>query len=405
MNFFKNISIFRHRLTRFNQEQPLGKLSLIIVILLDIFLLSVVFVGLSAHTKQLSSIYEYFPYECRQVLIEQRWSSANQLDKLQDIVLTDYNQYLRRDSFFDDYKLGKMHPECREYFQSVKAIAEDDKIKNMFIDRQNLQRKLTDWRSRHNISKDVYDTQLLEKIADAKTSPGTSTTASMRQAGQEYEKINTQIQELSESINSQPPIKEFFEKFGSSNSSKRDILISDIKKYEVFYAFKELCWQFLFLLPIFAAALFWHIRSVNKNCPTQTLFSAHLLTIASIPIIFKVIKLVIDLIPNTFFRALFKILQKLHIIALWHYFLIVIGLSVAILIVYLIQKKFFNKQRIYEKRLIAGRCCFCGKKLPSQSPCCPFCGQSQLRQCPSCHSDTFVGGSHCVSCGKSDFNG
>jgi len=400
MNFIKGALDFKNRLIRFTEDEPLGKLSLVIVILLDMFLLSVVFVGLESHTSQLSSVNEYFPWECRQVLIENRWSNANKLDRLQVIVLNDYNNYLRRDSFFDENKLGRMHPDCKEYFQSIKSIAENQSIKNMFINRQNLQRKFSDWRKEHKIGKDVYDTQLLEKIADNKSQPGTSVAGSMRRISKEYEKINAEIVAISSTISNQQLVKDFFEQFGPSSSSKRDKLISDLKRYEVFYAFKEFCWQFLFLLPIFAGALFWYVRSTNKKFATQTLFSAHLLTIASIPILFKIVELVLDLIPNTFFRALFELLEKLHIMALWHYLLIVVSLLVAILLVYLIQKKFFNKQRIYEKRLIAGKCCLCGKKLPPESGHCPFCGKNQMRQCSHCQSDTFLGGSCCVNCGK-----
>ena len=400
MNFIKSALAFKGRLTQFNEEEPLGKLSLVIVILLDIFLLWVVCFGLDTHTSQLSSVHEYFPRECRQSLIEDRWSNANKLDRLQNIVLNDYNNYLRRDSFLDEDRLDKMHPDCKRYFQGIKAVAENQDTKNIFIERQSLQRKRSDWRARHNISKDVYDTQLLEKIADSKSRPGESVAESMRGGSREYEKINAEIVAITSAISNQQLVKDFFEQFDPLNSSKRDKLISDLKKYKVFYAFKEICWQFLFLLPIFAAALFWHIRSTNKKFATQTLFSAHLLIIASIPILFKIAELVLDLIPNTFFRALFELLEKLHIIALWHYLLIVVSLLIAILLVYLIQKKFFNKQRVYEKRLIAGKCCLCGKRLPSGSSRCPFCGKNQMRQCPHCQSDTFLGGGCCINCGK-----
>ena len=39
MKLVKGLSDFKNKLTRFNSAQPLGKLSLVIVILLDIFLL------------------------------------------------------------------------------------------------------------------------------------------------------------------------------------------------------------------------------------------------------------------------------------------------------------------------------------------------------------------------------
>jgi len=400
MNFIKRTLAFKNSLTRFNEEEPLSKLSLIIVILLDIFLLSVVFYGLEAHTSQLRTDQEYFPWECRQVLIEDQWSDANKLDRLQNIVLNDYNNYLRLDSFFDEDKISKMHPDCREYFQSVKKIAKNQKIKNMFISRQSLQLKLSAWRKEHKTGKDVYDTQLLEKIADNNSKPGESVTGSMQGISREYERINAELAALSSTISKQQLVKDFFEKFGPSNSSKREDLISDLKHYKLSYAFREFFWQLLFLLPIFGAALLWYIRSTNKKFATQTLFSSHLLTIASIPILLKIVELVLDLIPNTFFRVLFDLLENLHIIALWHYFLILISLLVAILLVYFIQRKFFNKQRIYEKRLMAGKCCFCGKKLPAENRHCPFCGKNQMRQCSHCKSDTFVGGTFCVNCGQ-----
>jgi hypothetical protein len=400
MKLVKGLSDFKNKLTRFNSAQPLGKLSLVIVILLDIFLLWVVFAGLDKHTNQLTSINEYFPFQCRQALIEERWSNANKLDRLQDIVLTDYNNYLHTESFFDKDRLNKMHPACKQYFQAVKAIAEDQNAIKLFIERQRLQRKLSDWRTQHNLNKGVYDTQLLENIADKDSAPARSLALAMKGVSAQYEKLYNELLETNSKILKTPVVEEFLKKFDPQGTANREKLISDIKQYEIVYAFKEISWQLLFLLPIFAGALIWHVKSTNKRYPTQTLFSAHLLTIASIPIVIKIIELVLDLIPNKFFRTLFKILERLHIIALWHYLLIILALATAILFVYVIQKKFFNKKRVFEKRLIAGKCWSCGKKLPHQIKHCPFCGQSQTKKCPHCGCETFYGGTHCANCGK-----
>jgi len=90
--FKKRISLFKRRLTTVGEAEPLNKLSLAVIILLDIFILSIIFAGLKDHTDQLTSHSEYMPYEARQVFIEQTWSPATRMTKLQEFVLTDRKQ-------------------------------------------------------------------------------------------------------------------------------------------------------------------------------------------------------------------------------------------------------------------------------------------------------------------------
>ena len=159
-------------------------------------------------------------------------------------------------------------------------------------------------------------------------------------------------------------------------------------------------WQLLFMLPLFFIFFFWHSRNVKRNNKIQLLISSHLLVVASIPIVLKIINLVLELIPKHFFKEVFKILEQFHIIALWHYVVILVSIFAVILFIYLIQKKFFNKKRLYQKRLMKGSCYLCGKVLPQKSEICPFCGTNQLRKCPNCNADTYVAGEYCVNCGK-----
>lgn len=401
MGVFNKIGIFKNRLTKFKDDEPLTKLALTIVIILDIFILAVVFGGLSAHTSQLTSPSEYFPYNCRDIFIKNQWSQVNKLDKLQGLVLSDYNNYsYRYDSAFDKSKMEKMQPNCRKFYEEVSKIYKNPGLKRLFIKRQNLIKKRNQLMQRHEKDKGVYDTLLLENIAENNNDSLDSVSSGMKTISRKIETKSLAISGINKQINEDATVNNLWSLTQIGNSDFRQKMVDDLNKYELIYLFKELVWQLLFMLPLFAIFCVWHAKSIKKNNSIQTLISSHLLIIALIPIVLKIIKVVLELIPFHFFKELFKLLELLHIIALWHYIVIFIAIGVAMLFVYLIQKKLFSKKRLHEKRLMKGECFFCGKVLPRKVNTCPFCGTNQFEKCGNCNSDTFVGGEHCINCGK-----
>ncbi|RKX41426.1 MAG: hypothetical protein DRP64_11330, partial [Verrucomicrobia bacterium] len=90
---------FRSRLITMGNEEPLNKLSLATIILLDIFILTVLFQGLEDHTQQLTSPREYMPHTVRQVFIDQTWTPSTRIAKLQELILSDRNNYSFYPSF------------------------------------------------------------------------------------------------------------------------------------------------------------------------------------------------------------------------------------------------------------------------------------------------------------------
>jgi hypothetical protein len=121
--------------------------------------------------------------------------------------------------------------------------------------------------------------------------------------------------------------------------------------------------------------------------------------VTAIPIFFKILEVVLELSPRHFFKKFFEILTRLHIIAVWHYILIFGAVLAALLIIYIIQKKIFNRRRLQLKRLAKGQCHHCGKKLPMGADTCPFCGAAQNAECGACHERTFIAGDFCTRCG------
>ncbi|MFC1765067.1 hypothetical protein ACFL6U_23725 [Planctomycetota bacterium] len=399
---FKRITGFKNKLTRLSEQEPITKLALAVIILLDIFILSIIFGGLEDHTDQLTSPTEYFPHHCRQVFIRKDWTEANKIAKLQQLVLTDYNNYsYRHDSPFEKPKIAKMHPLCKEFYEKIRLIAENGTLKALFIERQQAAKKKDQLIKQYDKEHEVYDTKLLENIAGKDNGELSSMTNSMKAKGREIDRLNAQITDLNEKINGYVLVKHFWDLARPGDITRRENLIRDLNRFEKIYLFRELLWQLLFLLPLLAIFSVWHAKSIKKARNIQGLISAHLIVVASIPIVFKIVDVVLELIPYHFFKDLFELLERLHIIALWHYFVIILAIGVGLFFVFIIQKKIFSKERLYQKRLSKGGCYSCGKTLPEmKAAACPFCGTKQLRKCAGCDTETHFSGKFCTNCGQ-----
>ncbi len=393
--------IFRKRLTTLGNAEPLNKLSLTTIIILDIFILTVLFQGLTDHTQQLTTPSEYMPYTVRQVFIEQTWTPSSQIEKLQELVLSDRNNYsYRYDSIFEFEKTKNMHPLCRDFYRRVKLISEDQELHGLFVDRQRTIKDRKDMASIFDKAKKLYDTRLLETLAEKKHSTsGTSSISSQaKSAAAQIESLTAKIAVTEKKINAHPGVHKLWTIISAENQN-RQLVVNDFRKFERSYPLKELGWQLLFILPIFFIFYAWSTRSIKKDNRIQTLLSSHLLVIASLPLILKLTEVVLDLIPNHFFKNLFKVLHALHLIAIWHYIVILGAIILGLALVYFIQKKVFNPQKVRQKRLMKGDCIVCNKKLPPHISACPFCGTKQLENCKNCHMETPLGGPYCIHCG------
>ncbi len=396
------LNLFKDRLTKINDEEPLSKLSLFVIIALDIFILTIVFQGLDDHTHQLTSPKEYVTYECRQALIKKNWTDEDRISKLQPLVLIDHGDYAyRRDSLFSRNNIEQMHPISRDFYKKIEIISKNKVLIRLFKNRAEQLRGKTNFTEKFKKSKDVYDTSLLENLAAERTDKLETISDAMKSKAQRIEAYNAQIKKIDKEINANLLIKDLWA-FISANH--KDTLLKDLKTFEFWYPFKELAWQFLFLLPLFIVFYIWNMGSVKKDNKLQALISTHLLVIAAIPILFKIIEVILDFIPHHFLDDLFDILEALNIIALWHYFVIVGSIGAALFTIYIIQKKIFNKRRLELKRLMKGACYNCGKKLPRDPAACPFCGKMQYKKCASCNNEMFIVGAYCNSCGEKRLN-
>lgn len=399
-NFFRSVkgklSGMRTSLTRINEKEPLSKLSLIVIIFLDIFILSTLFSGLEEHTDQLTSPDEYIPAICRDMVIQDNGEKAEKLNRLANTAL----QYHRNP--IEEQRRRELHPICMRFRETIEPVIKNSEIMHLFEMRERLSQKYTTTENELNQLKSSYDTYLLEKISGEAKQEKPNISAIKLNLTQKREQLNRilgQINSVESRINSNTEIVGILDDIEKLKSDNREELKSDIKNLNFWFPVKRLLMQLIFLLPLFLLFYFWYSRSIRRGLGLQTLISSHLLVITFIPIFFKIFEAIYDIIPKKLLKAFWELLVSLKLVALWHYLIIIISIGVAILCIYNIQKKLFSREKLIEKRITKGCCLHCGKKIPPSAQACPFCGFKQYRNCSNCGRETFIYGRFCKECG------
>lgn len=78
----------------------------------------------------------------------------------------------------------------------------------------------------------------------------------------------------------------------------------------------------------------------------------------------------------------------------------VIGAGVFIAAIYIVQRKYFTKERVIKSRLEKGKCFSCGAGIKSGSIFCSGCGIQVGRNCLSCDAAIKIMDKYCFGCGK-----
>lgn len=402
MKSFKDTFIScKSRLLCISEKEPLSKMSLIVIIALDIFVVNMIFAGLNDHTALLTSKFEYMPRVCRQAIIENSWIGERQTDKIQTLILAPGTSY-RYDAIdqLDPEEVKKTHPACQKLLSSIRTVKEDKTILNIFRQRKIAQQNKAQLTRNFNESKAVYDTSLLENIAEnSKESSITTISEISKELSQQINALSRDLASYNNSIIGNGSVAQFSQDLIEIQGKKIEIF-RELKRYDFWYPIKELAWQFLFLLPLCGLFYLWNSISIKKESSLQVLISSHLLVVSFIPILFKILQLVLDVIPHRLLESVFDLLVSLKIIALWHYILIFLAILLTLVAIYVIQKKIFSWEKIVEKRLLKGGCYACGKKLPQHVESCPFCGTEQKKPCPHCKKKTYIAGKFCIHCGQ-----
>ncbi|MDH4241528.1 MAG: hypothetical protein OEW48_18365 [Phycisphaerae bacterium] len=353
-----------NRLTRITENEPLSSLSIVLVVLLDLFVLVNLFTGLSDQTKQLTSPDEYIPGTCREIIIDKNWVREKRIPELSDLILQDQRNYWE---IVPDKK--DKHPVCKDLYATIKGMKGNKVLIGYFDERDKLVKRYNSY--------DSYQKQI----------------------NPEVDKILANIKDIDEKIDALDEVKGFWVTI-ENKGVLSETLTSDLRKINFTYPIKRLGIRILFLLPVIIVLFLWNTASIRKNRYLQTFISSHLLIVSFIPAFFEICQAVFDIIPRKLFKKVIEFLETWNLIAIWYYVLMIVAILLSLFLIFLLQKKVFTKERLMRRRLEKKKCVDCGRPLPYHVHYCPLCGGSQNVTCENCRQETLQGAPFCIHCGK-----
>lgn len=404
--FFKQAILgFKNNLTKIGSKEPLNFFSIVLILGLDLFVLVNIFQGLDAQTAQLTAPWEKIPYECENLLEvnspqEQKTLVAEMLSKYENYYQN--NEYKYREEFINEANQAKIDPLCRMVFDAANTVRANAKLQEQHSQVQKIQSESDQFQNQIEKYTTDYDTMLQEQQAgqlpENSILTGNTTDVKIR-----IEDLNNQIntnklriENIEKSIFESNDVQSFI----SIAKQNKQLILDQKKSLEFWHSLKVTGVEFVFLLPLLFFFIYLYRRSLSKNNELMIFIMSHLLVVVSIPVVFEVIHLLMEVLPLHILADFIALLKALNIAIIWNYLLILIGIGIVVVLIYIVQKKLFSRQRLGLKRIAQKRCQTCGVKLSTEAKFCYHCGENQLALCQFCQKPTYKSGLYCIHCGK-----
>ncbi|GAX36212.1 zinc ribbon domain-containing protein [Nodularia sp. NIES-3585] len=384
-------------------NQPLNKVSLVVLIVIDIFILVNVFTGLNDISRWYISPLQAYPCYSQW----QNYRSQTTTDKDYEIVRSSLFNLINQTTQEQIYQqaeerhLGKVSQTCLQYanYQDQINIPQNQQIT------QNIEQKqaqVSQFEQSNNNIRAQYDSTLLEKIAGQSREQSINVVGAEKakqELDQNNRRISTRKQEIS-NLKTQlvtKPESVSFLAFLQEDSNFNQVE-ANYQQASFWYPSIQLAFQFLFLVPLILVALLVHNFAQRREYGLISLISWHLLVIFFLPLILKIFEF---LQFGVLFRFIFDILSTIlgGLLFLVSYVYILLIPVVGFGIIQLFQKVILNTKAQAVRRVQDSRCINCAKKIRQHDTYCPHCGYYQYIECPNCHNLTYKYLSHCHHCG------
>ena len=297
-------------------------------------------------------------------------------------------------------------PICANITDLIKQINITPTLIELLDERIILNEKLNINRNSISSLTQNYDTKLLEKIANVDGSttltPGTveSTKSNLEMLNNQKRLLESELAINSTNIIADQHIQSIAKLIKSDGPS----VLLKYRQLSFWYPIKVFGVQSLFLIPLLILVSLWSSVALRRGRTYQVLVASHVLVVLLIFVVLKIMELIYNLIPRSFFVKLFAWLENLHIIGLWYYFLVILAIGTTLGVIYLIQRRVkraaqLRASQIGAQRAERGNCWSCGAHLPLGATHCIRCGEAQESACHSCGKMTSRVGENCKNCG------
>jgi hypothetical protein len=395
------------RKTRTINNAPLNRVSLIVIVLVDLFIIGNVFLGLDAISNWHLSPSEVVPCRSEWVAYREDKGADRDYPALQRAIAERSQYNGATGGIADRYRasqrdrLGAVSPICLD------SAALQDSLSSPAV--QTLKTrisageiKISKLKQSSQTINDKYDSTLFEKMAGqnpANSINGVTADkakATLMENDRQLAELNSKLKADRAELVAQPVSQAYLARL--KDNGKFEQLDQAYKTANFWYPSIRLGLQGLFLLPLMAIALGIHNLALAKGYGLVALMAWHLLCIFFIPLIFKIFEF---LQFGFFFKSIFDFVISIvgNLVFLLNYISILSIPVIGFAIIKLVQSVILNPKSQATRRVQKNQCLNCAKTLQPGDTHCPHCGYHQQVECPSCHGMTYKHMPHCRHCG------
>jgi len=419
----RSVRRFSNKSRKINHE-PINKVSLVVIILVDLFILFNVFAGLDDISRWPISPSQAYP--CRAEWQNHRQSTDEDKDYiiLSQALATapDYGAYNSRVSVppiepaseqpvsvieRQNYRetsaqhLGEVADVCFQYKQAESEVYSPDS--EQIAKRINdVQAEINSFKRQNQTIRQQYDSTLLEEIAGQPREQSiNSVEASQARAEIEQNEAaiaqrETTLSNLKAELINKPESQAFLTLL--ADDTQFAAIETGYIRASFWYPSIQLLFQGLFLFPLIVLASAIHRYAQRKDYGYVALISWHLLVIFWIPLIWKLFEF---LQVGFLFEWLLNVVEVLFggLRFLLNYLYILVVPLIGFSLIKFFQKVVFNTRLQAANRVQKMRCVRCAKAIRKHDIHCPHCGYAQYHECQTCHNLTYRHLPHCKHCG------
>ena len=395
-NFYKNNFTY-------SGKEKLSKLTILFIILLNIFVFITIGLGIDFQIKVLNNPNTSFSSQCRNILNSKS--------------LNDYNNYIfmsgTYNSKYQSIKNLEIDERCTTLIDTkLDAVKKEHDIKVLRQNERILNNKQNKINNELSYLRENYNTVLFEKMSaqesDKSIIKDDISSENIKEKYNSYleenEKLKKEKQNIRKEFTDSKSVKELN---AFVNINKKQIL-DDYKTQSKSYALKKELITLIFLLPLFLLSFYIMKRYLKNEKYTLYVMFKNIVVVILIPIVISVLTLIYMLLPKVFLEKVLKFFYEIEVPFVVYYFAIAFFVFVFGYLIVKIQKRFRENQKKLEENSISNTesynksiCFKCSNKVDYLNMSfCPCCKNELKVKCPNCNKETIKNLKHCYNCGN-----
>jgi len=409
INGFKKLNQNYFSFREKSEITKLTKLSVFLIVILDIFIYILISAGISFQTKVLNNPQIKYPYQCTKII--------NQPEKI--LVLDDrlyrYNYYkksnVKNSRAISGIISQEMDPRCSEIASLFEKLKKDKEIIALQANQNLLKTKEKKLNNDLRYIQKNYNTVLFEKIASQKDSDSiVGMDLNTKNAKIKYDKLQSELAELKSAMETNEKLfKEnlLVNQVHSYVQKNAKNILNSKEEEQKAYNLKKHFISILFVLP-FLLFFYFRMNKHNKeNKYNKYIINKNLFIVSAIPFISSAAMLFYNLIPHVFLEMFIAFFYSIKTPFVVFYILAAIIIFLITFSVIKIQNREHEKEQQkrsskidFFKAYNLSKCQNCKNSVDYlHMSFCPFCNNELKDICTNCGELKLKNGKFCEHCG------